>query len=149
MISAISEDVRLHLVGSIAVVERHRAEITTRLQSQLAGIEPDWEASGQTEITAATLVDLIMESASNLAACGAPGDLRHVADEHRRLKIDGRHYSRFGLALPAILREVLGPTMPPRIASAWCDAFWFTIRNVAPRDEPELQVRLRRAPGRV
>ena len=140
--TAISEDVRLHLVESIAIVERHRADITTRMQAHLAALESEEESFGQAEITGMMLVDMLMRGASNLAACGATGDLSHVAGEHRRLDIDGRHYSRFGLALAPILREALGPTLPPRIVSAWCDAFWFTIRNIGQRDDLELQVRL-------
>ena len=95
-------------------------------------MESQDEAFGQAEVTGKMLVDLLMASASDLAACGSAGDLGHVAGEHERLDIDGRHYSRFGLGLGRVLREVLGPSLPPTIVSAWCDAFWFTIRHIEP-----------------
>jgi hemoglobin-like flavoprotein len=135
--TAIADDVRFGLAESIAVVERHRGEIIGKMQAQLAALESQDEPFGQAEITGFTLVNLLMDCASDLAACGAVGDLGSVAGEHQRLDIDGRHYSRFGLALSFVLREVLGPRLSPRIASAWCDAFWFTIRHVAPVEAGE------------
>lgn len=138
----IAEEVRFRLAESIAVVERHRTEITQKMQAQLAAFETGDEAFGQAEVTGMMLVDLLMDSASDLASCGAVGDLERVAGQHRRLDIDGRHYSRFGLALALVLREELGPSLPPRIASAWCDAFWFTIRNMMPNEAPDHHMRL-------
>jgi hemoglobin-like flavoprotein len=135
--NAIPDDVRLRLAESIAVVERHRPEIMSKMQAQLAALETEDEAFGQAEVTGMMLVNLLMESASDLAACGAVGDLGRVAGKHRRLEIDGRHYSRFGIALALVLREVLGPSLSPRIASAWCEAFWFTIRHMSPDEAPE------------
>ena len=140
---AFSEDARLRLAESIAVVERHRAEITTRMQAQLAALETEKDPFGQAEVTGMMLVNLLLDSASDLAACGAVGDLGHVAGEHRRLEIDGRHYSRFGLALALVLREVLGPSLSPRIVSAWCDAFWFTIRHVGSGSGASEKVRMK------
>ena len=140
--TAIAEDVRLRLAESIAVVEGHRAEITRRMQAHLAALETEEEAFGQAEVTGAMLVELLIGSASNIAAFGGPGDLGPVSREHRRLDIDGRHYSRFGLALAPILRDVLGPSLPPRIASAWCDTFWFTIRHMATGEPPRPTLRL-------
>jgi hemoglobin-like flavoprotein len=141
--TAISEDVRLRLAQSIGVVEGHRAEVTRRMQVHLAALETEDEAFGQAEVTGAMLVELLIESASNIAACGALGDMNRMSREHRRLEIDGRHYSRFGLALAPILRDVLGPSLPPRIASAWCDAFWFAVRHLAPEERPRPKLRLR------
>jgi hemoglobin-like flavoprotein len=140
--AAIAEDVRLRLAESIAVVEGHREEITRRMQAHLAALETEEEAFGQAEVTGAMLVELLIDSASNIAACGSTGDLREVSHEHRRIDIDGRHYSRFGLALAPILRDVLGPSLPPRIASAWCDTFWFTIRHMAIDERPRPKLRL-------
>ena len=140
--AAIAEDVRLRLAESIAVVEGHRGEITQRMQAHLAALETEEEAFGQAEVTGTMLVALLIDSASNIAACGAPGDLGVISREHRRLDIDGRHYSRFGLALAPILRDVLGPSLPPRIASAWCDTFWFTIRHMAAYERPRPKLRL-------
>jgi len=140
--AAIAEDVRLRLAESIAVVEGHRDEITRRMQAHLAALETEDEAFGQADVTGALLVEMLINSASNIAACGSPGDFGAVSREHRRLEVDGRHYSRFGLALAPILRDVLGPSLPPRIASAWCDTFWFTIRHMATDERPRPTLRL-------
>ena len=140
--TAIPEDVRLRLTESIAVVEAHRDEFTRLMQAHLAALERDTEAFGQAEITGSMLVEMLIDSASNIAACGSLGDLGQVSGAHQRLDIDGRHYSRFGLALAPILREVIGPTLPPRIVSAWCDAFWFTVRDLAQQEERRPKLRL-------
>jgi hemoglobin-like flavoprotein len=140
--TAIAEDVRLRLTQSIAIVEGHRAEFTSRMQAHLAALGTEDEASAQAEATGAMLVELLVESASRVAACGTLGDLSEVSAEHRRLAINGRHYSRFGLALAPMLHEVLGPSLPPRIVSAWCDVFWFAIRHLGTREEPKPKLRL-------
>lgn len=142
--TAIAEDVRLRLTQSIAVVAGHRDEITSRMQAHLAALETEDETCGQAEVTGSMLVELLIDSASNLAACGSVGDLSRVGGEHQRLEIDGRHYSRFGLALAPILREVLGPSLPPRIVSAWCDTFWFAVRHLGPGEERRPTLRLNR-----
>lgn len=128
------------LAGSMAVVEPRRWEITQKMQAFLAANETEDEAFGQSEVTGLLLVDLLVDQASELAARGAVADLRKVGEDHRRLDIDGRHYSRFGNALAPILREVLGPSLPPRIASAWCDAFWFIVRALRPDESAGLPV---------
>ena len=140
--TAIAEDVRLRLMESIAVVEGHRDEIVRRMQAHLAALETENEAFGQAEVTGQLLVELLIDSASNIAACSNLGDLSRASGEHHRLNIDGRHYSRFGLALAPILREVLGPSLPPRIVSAWCDTFWFAVRNIEPREQARPKLRL-------
>lgn len=140
--TAISEDVRFRLTESIAVVEGRRDEITRVMQAHLAALESEADASGQAEVTGSMLMEMLIDSASNVAACGSVGDLSEVSSAHQRLEIDGRHYSRFGLALAPILREVLGPSLPPRIVSAWCDTFWFAIRNLAPQEERRPKLRL-------
>ena len=130
----------MRLAGSLAVVEPRRWEITQKMQAFLAANETEDESCGQSEVTGLLLVDLLIDQAAELAGCGAVGDLRKVGQAHSRLGIDGRHYSRFGNALLPILRDVMGPTLPPRIASAWCDAFWFIVRALRPDNAPELKV---------
>jgi hemoglobin-like flavoprotein len=140
--TAIPEDVRLHLTESIAVVAAHRERITSLMQAHLAALASEAEASGHGEVAGAMLVEMLLESASHVAACGAIGDLSGRSGVHQRHSIDGRHYSRFGLALAPIMREVLGPSLPPRIVSAWCDAYWITVQHMTPREEPRPKLRL-------
>ena len=125
--TVIAEDVRLRLAQSMPAVERARFEITRRIQDHLQRLETPEEAFGQAEVTAMMLVQLLFDGASDLAAFGELRNLDAVAREHRRLDVDGRHYSRFGMALAPVLREVLGVALPAGTASAWCDAFWFIV----------------------
>ena len=133
----IAEEIRLRLAQSMPIVERHRAAIAREMHGRLAQLEDPEEAFGQAEITAHMLIELLVDCGSDLAAFGGTRDLGAAAREHRRLDIDGRHYSRFGLALAPVLREALGVAMPPKIASAWCDAFWFVIAEMAPEETQE------------
>lgn len=133
----IAEDIRLRLAQSIPIVERHRAVVTRKMQERMQQLESPEETFGQAEVTALMLVELLIDCASDLAAFGGTRDLAATAADHRRLDVDGRHYSRFGLALAPVLREVLGVAMPPKIASAWCDAFWFIIAEMAPGETQE------------
>jgi len=133
----IAEDIRLRLAQSMPIVERSRAAITEKMQSRLQQLEAPEEAFGQAEVTAPMLVNLLIDGASDLAAFGGLRHLDAVASEHRRLDIDGRHYSRFGLALAPVLREILGMRLPPKMASAWSDAFWFIIGQMRPEETPD------------
>lgn len=133
----IAEDIRLRLAQSMPIVERHRTAITEKMHERLLQLETPQECFGQAEVTALMLVELLIDCGGDLAAFGGTRDLAATAAEHRRLDVDGRHYSRFGLALAPVLREVLGVAMPPKIASAWCDAFWFIIAEMAPGETQE------------
>lgn len=130
----IDEDVRIRLAQSMGVVERHRNEVVAGIADRLVALEDDKDPLGQGEVVAMLLVNLLIDGVGDLAAFAGLRDLAPVAREHRRLEIDGRHYSRFGMALGPVLRDVLGPRVSPRIVSAWCDAFWFMIRAMEPDD---------------
>ena len=134
---AIAEDIRLRLAQSMPEVDRRRSAITRKVQERLQELETPEEDFGQAEITAMMLVELLVDCGCDLAAFGSVRDLDAVAREHRRLDVDGRHYSRFGLVLAPVLREVLGVRLPPKTASAWCDAFWYTIGQMAPLEASE------------
>jgi hemoglobin-like flavoprotein len=140
--AVVAEDIRLRLAQSLAVVEGNREAIIEKMQQRLVAAETEDEAFGQGEITAMMLIDLLVGAASDLAACGGLANLEGAAADHKRLGIDGRHYSRFGMALAPVLREALGPRLPPKIASAWCDAFWFVIRQLNSQAAPDRKTRL-------
>ena len=84
------------------------------------------------DVTAPALIGLLMDSASDLAACGQIRDLSHTAVSHRKCGIERRHYSLFGLLLAPVLRDAPGLRLAPRIATAWSDAFRFAVRQMEP-----------------
>jgi len=129
-----SEHVRYRLAQSIPVIERHRAEILRVMQNRLVAFENKDEPFGQGDVVAMMLVGLLIDCASDIAAFGGTRDLRPTMTEHKRLEIGGRYYSRFGMALAAVFREVLGPRASPQIISAWCDTYWFVIGKLSPGD---------------
>lgn len=143
----IPEDVRLGLSTTLALVEENRMAIMDRVQEQLASQETDDEAFGQAEITAMMLVNLLVECARELVHRRELCNLDLVAREHRRLEIDGRHYSRFGMVLGPVLRDAIGPALSPATASAWCDAFWFVIREIVGHVEIARPKRVRNHAG--
>ncbi len=135
--TAIAEDIRLRLAQSMADVDPRRDQIVRRMQERLQAFETPDEDFGQAEVTALLLVELLVDCACDLAAFGGLRNLDKVARQHRQLDIDGRHYSRFGLALAPVLRQVLGVRLPPKTATAWCDAFWYIVGQMAPEHAAE------------
>lgn len=135
--TAIAEDIRLRLAQSMPEVDPRRGVIARKMQERLQELETPDEDFGQAEVTAMLLVELLVNCASDIAAFGGVRNLEEVARQHQRLDIDGRHYSRFGLVLAPVLRDVFGLKLPPKTASAWCDAFWHIIRHMAPQEAVE------------
>jgi hemoglobin-like flavoprotein len=125
----ISESTRRNLSRSLPLVEQHREDLVNCMEASLRAAEPSGEAYGQSEVASMILVGLLLEQVRSVVNRGELGDLRDVADEHRSLAIDGRHYSRFGDSLVANLRDLLGPKLPTEVTAAWCDTFWTTIRS--------------------
>ena len=141
----ISEDVRLRLAQSMPVIERRRSTIAERMQDRIQALDGAAGAPTQARITTTMLVDLLIDGASDLAAFGGLRDLSRVSREHRRLDIDGRLYSRFGLALAPVLRQVTGVAISPKTVAAWCDAFWLIIADVVAERAPDRRGKLRRS----
>lgn len=137
----IAEETRLALAQSLAVVDRHRDAITMAMQKRLVAMETNDEAFGQGDVTALVLVRLLADGAADMVARREVRDLGAEAREHRRLEIDGRHYSRFGLALAGGLREALGPRLSPSMIAAWTDAYWAVIRELAPEEAGSARIR--------
>ena len=119
---------RKRLAQSLVLVESQRPQLIARMEEYLRACEEPDEDFGQAEISTMVLVDLLLAKAREIVEQGAARNLGTIIAQHRLLDIDGRHYSRFGDALVAILRDLLGPTVPPEIPAAWCDAFWGVIR---------------------
>lgn len=118
------------LAQSLALVESRRTALVEAAQRRLAELEGEDEAFGQADVTGLALTDLLIACARDLVA-GRPfdGANRH-ARELRRLEIDGRHLSRFGVLIQPAMREAFGALVSPAIAAAWCDAFWHAVREV-------------------
>lgn len=136
----IAEDIRLRLAQSMPVVERSRAAISSMLRERVQTLEGAMPDLRQAEIKTTMLMDLLIAGASDIAAFGGLRELSRTAREHRKLAIDGRHYSRFGLALAPALRQAPGLALSPMTIAAWCDAFWLIIAEVvadpAPKPSP-------------
>jgi hemoglobin-like flavoprotein len=133
--AVISEDLRLRLAQSMALVERRRAAIVARIPERMAAqAQLDENDPGA---AASILFGLLIDGASDLAAFAGLRDLSRVRRDHRHLGIAGRQYSRFGLALGPSIHAVLGVAMPPETLSAWCDAFWIVIREITSEDGQE------------
>lgn len=126
----VPEDLRLRLAQSIPVLERHRPAIAAKLRERVQTLESGAECSRQAEIKTAMLMDLLIAGASDIAAFGGLRGLSRISREHQRLGIDGRHYSRFGLALGRALRQVPGITLSPQTISAWGDVFWIIVSEL-------------------
>ena len=130
MSSIIGSRTREQLARSLHLLEAHKDRFLEGMEASLRAQESGGESFGQSEVTAMMLTDLLLEQGRSLAD---RGELRLPYDalaQHRALDIDGRHYSRFGDALVAVVRDSLGAGAPVEIGSAWCDAFWAIIRAV-------------------
>lgn len=125
----ISELSRAILARSLPLVRQHQDVLIDRMEERLPRSETESEAS------AMILVGLLLDRVRNLVETGKFGALEGVADEHRALDIDGRHYSRFGDALVPILKDTLGPNLPREVPMAWGDAFWAIIHAAQPERE--------------
>ena len=126
---------REQLARSLNLLEAHKDRFLEGMEASLRAQESGGESFGQAEVAAMMLTDLLLEQGRHLAD---RGELRIAGDalaQHRALDIDGRHYSRFGDALVAVLRDSVGPGIPAEVSSAWCDAFWAVVRAVLAQEE--------------
>ena len=135
MSSLVSETTRQQLAKSLTLLDSHKDQILEAIEASLRAAESADDSFGQAEVTAMILVELLLRQGRNLVERGALNLRPGTLDEHRALEIGGRHYSRFGDSLVAILRDTLGPRTPREITSAWCDAFWLIIRAVVDQRE--------------
>jgi hypothetical protein len=126
---------REQLARSLHLLEVHKDRFLEGMEESLRAQESGGEGFGEAEVAAMILTELLLEQGRSLAD---RGELRLAGDalaQHRALAINGRHYSRFGDALVAVLRDSLGTGVPAEIGSAWCDAFWATVRAVLAQEE--------------
>ena len=94
------------------------------------------ERHEQAELTAIVLFEMLIRQVIATVEGRSFTPPPTMRDEHRALNIGRRHYSRFGDALVPVLKDVLGPNLPPAIPAAWGDAFWAAIRAGTERPEP-------------
>jgi hemoglobin-like flavoprotein len=137
MSAPVSNRTRSLLSRSLPIVLQRKELLLEGTERSLGWSETREESFGQAETTAMILVELLLEQVRSLVQSGALAPLQDAADQHRKLGITGRHYSRFGDALVPVLRDLLGPTVPREVAAAWCDTFWTIIRAAQPA-EPDL-----------
>ncbi|WP_395614417.1 hypothetical protein [Allosphingosinicella sp.] len=122
------------IARSLPLVQQRRDALVERMETALAELDTTWTEIGQAEVTAAVLVELLLDEARHLVESGTFGPLGRLPGEHSLLGIAGRHYSRFGDALIPALRDLLGPIPPRELLAAWCDLFWAIIRAAEGND---------------
>ena len=127
MSDTVSPRTRSLIARSLPLVQQRRETLVTRMEAALAELDTSESATGQAEVAASVLVDLLLDEARQLMESGAFGELGFVPGEHYLLEITGRHYSRFGDALMPALRDLLGPVTPREVLAAWVDTFWAII----------------------
>ena len=135
MPTLITDRARDILSRSLPLVRHHKERIIERMEINLRGAGGDREPSGQSDVAAMLLVQLLLDEARSLVDSGRLTKSDGVLDEHEALDIDGRHYSRFGDALVPILKDELGPNLPREVPAAWCDTFWTVMRELTPQRE--------------
>ncbi|WP_114952063.1 hypothetical protein [Sphingosinicella terrae] len=126
----LSDQNRKHIAFSLPLIRSRKEPLVEAMEIRLQAARERDEDPGQSAITAMVLVDLLLRQAGHLVETGRLGDLSDTRVLHQAVDIAGRHYSRFGDALVAILTDVLGPTLPREVSAAWCDLFWAVIREV-------------------
>ena len=129
MPNPISDHVHALLSRSLPLIQAHKEILIDAMRESLGTGKPAHRLPGRPHAAASALVEMLVGRVGRYLEAGDIGDLGEVMDEHRALALDGRHYSRFGDALVPVLKDVLGPTLPRAVASAWCDAFWVLIRT--------------------
>lgn len=135
MSTIIESRTRERLARSLHLLEPHKDAFLEAMEASLRARESEDEAFGQAEVTAMVLIDLLLDQGRNLADHGTLQLGADTLSQHRGLNIDGRHYSRFGDALVAVLSDTLGPNLPREVGAAWCDAFWAVVRAVLAQEE--------------
>jgi hemoglobin-like flavoprotein len=131
----IDESARNILARSLPLLHSNRDAIAEAMEASFRAARASEDRFGQPEVAAMVLVDLLLAQGRHLADRGRTEGLEDTLAEHRRLGISGRHYSRFGDALVAILGDVLGPNLPRIVPAVWCDAFWVVIGAVTVEEE--------------
>lgn len=128
MSEMITDAARRRLAQSLPLVQSHKDELTEGLEASLRPADPLSEAFGQSEVTAMTLIELLIDQAKEIVESGRVHPPADLVAHHQALDITSRHYSRFGDALMPLLVDTFGPRLPREVATAWIDAFWATIR---------------------
>ena len=124
MSSIIREPIRHLVAGSLPLLKAHKDEIVAAMEMSLTAAKGGLEPYGESELVATLLVEMLIERGQQVVATGRPLAPGEIVAEHRKLGIDGRHYSRFGDSLVAVLTDVLGPVISREAAAAWCDTYW-------------------------
>lgn len=126
----VSPQVRTHLIQSINAVESRKNELAQALSKSLSRSAHDPELSDTPDKVADALLSFVIDLSRHAIAGTPPADLLTYRHQHRLDGIDGRHYSRFGEALVAVIRDGLGPTYPRETGPAWSEAFWVFVRHL-------------------
>ena len=124
----LSEQTRDLLAQTMPLIEHGKDRLIDGLGTYLRAFATEKEDNS--ELVAMMLTEMLIGQSAQVLRSGSLNDVGDVKREHEALEIKGRHYSRFGDALPAVIRDVLGPNVPRAVGAAWGDAFWAIIRTI-------------------
>jgi hemoglobin-like flavoprotein len=124
----LSDQTRELLAQSMPLIEHGKDRLIDGLRTYLRSFAREQE--DDSELVAMMLTEMLIGRSAQMLQSGTVKDAGILKQEHEALAIKGRHYSRFGDALPAVIRDVLGPNVPRSVGAAWGDAFWAIIRTV-------------------
>jgi hemoglobin-like flavoprotein len=131
----IDETARTILARSLPLLQANRHAIEEAMGASFRTAGEREEGFGDAGTAAAMLVGMLIAQGRHLADTGGTNGVEAALAAQRALGITGRHYSRFGDALVAVLGDVLGPNLPHEVRSVWCDAFWVMVRAMTAAEE--------------
>jgi hemoglobin-like flavoprotein len=90
-----------------------------------------------TDEIAFAIVDMLFDHAREWSrTCVRGPRIEDTRRRHRLLGVTARHYSCFGDALAAIIKDRLGTLATPSLTSAWGDAYWTIVRSLSRQEAP-------------
>ena len=124
----LSERSRAIVVGTLPMMEQHRAPLEEALERYMARHGPYHPSSERSKTTTGALADMLFGQARWLSRDGRAAGIVAASQFHRALALGGEHYSIFGDALKPIMIDILGPKATPPVVAAWVDAYWAIVR---------------------
>ncbi|WP_129791336.1 hypothetical protein [Sphingosinicella sp. CPCC 101087] len=131
----IDESARTILARSLPLLQANKHAIEEAMEASFRTAGEREEGFGDAGTAATSLVEMLIAQGRHLADTGRTSGVKGTLVAQRALGITGRHYSRFGDALVAVLGDVLGPNLPHEVRSVWCDAFWVMVRAMTASEE--------------
>ncbi|HEU4967357.1 hypothetical protein [Sphingomonas sp.] len=130
MKTSISQQTSATVAASLPAIIAKRRQFEEAMAKHMARRGPFDPSRDRYRVTAASIADMLLDHAGGITAQGEISIVPHHAERHRRMAIDGEHYSAFGDGLAAILRDVMPAEASPEFLAAWGDTYWAVTRMV-------------------